>query len=33
MADMNEHIGTQEDLKDFFLANDLIDTMGLFNPS
>ena len=33
MADMNEYIGSQGDLQDFCLQNDLTDAVGLLNPT
>ena len=33
MSDMNECINKKGDLQDFFLENDLIDTVGILNPT
>ena len=33
MADINEYIGSQGDLQDYCLQNDLTDAVGLLNPA
>ena len=33
MSDINKYIGSQGDLLDFFIQNDLNDAVGLLNPT